>query len=234
VTDFFVTGAGTDIGKTHVACALLRAWRARGLACAALKPVLSGFDETALAESDSGRLLNALGEEASAANVAAMTPWLFSAPLSPPAAARAEGREIPYEAVVAACQRLIGADVGAALIEGAGGVMSPIAEDKTNLDLIAALNLPALLVTGSYLGAISHTLTAVEAMRARRVKLAAIVVSASVVSAEPLAETAAGLAAFHEGPIFAVPRFLGGVPAEIAALADFLIPPLITMARSLR
>jgi dethiobiotin synthetase len=226
MTAFFVTGAGTDIGKTHIACALLRAWRARGLACAALKPVLSGFDETALAESDAGRLLNALGVEVSAANVDAMTPWRFSAPLSPPAAARAEGREIAYGAVVAACQKLIGANVGAALIEGAGGVMSPIAESKTNLDLIAALNRPALLVTGSYLGAISHTLTAVKALAARRVKLAAIVVSESVVSAEPLAQTAASLAAFHDGPIFAAPRFVSGIPPEIAALADFLIPPL--------
>ncbi len=225
MTAFFVTGAGTDIGKTHIACALLRAWRTRGLACAAFKPVLSGFDEASAAESDAGRLLSALGAEVNAATVNAITPWRYSAPLSPPAAARAEGRDIPYGAVVEACRRLIGAHDGAALIEGAGGVMSPIAADKTNLDLIAALNLPALLVTGSYLGAISHTLTAVEALAARRVKLAAIVVSQSVASAEPLAGTAASLAAFHDGPIFVAPRFVSGTPPEIKALADILIAP---------
>jgi dethiobiotin synthetase len=92
---------------------------------------------------------------------------------------------------------------GPLLIEGAGGVMSPIAEDGTNLDLMAELGAPALLVTGSYLGAVSHTLTAIEAMKVRAVPVVAIVVSESEGEAPPLAEIEGALARFAPG----IPRF---------------------------
>ena len=52
-----------------------------------------------------------------------------------------------------------------AIVEGVGGLMSPIAEDVTGLELMVALGLPVVLVGGSYLGAISHTLTALEVRR---------------------------------------------------------------------
>ena len=58
----FVSGAHTDVGKTHVACALIRAARAEGLTVEALKPVVSGFSPADWADSDPGRLLAALGE----------------------------------------------------------------------------------------------------------------------------------------------------------------------------
>ena len=72
------------------------------------------------------------------------------------------------------------------VIEGAGGVMSPIAEDATNLDLFAELGLEVILVTGSYLGAVSHTLTAIAALQVRGVAVAAIVVSESMGDAPPI------------------------------------------------
>lgn len=219
----FITGAGTDIGKTHIAAALLRAWRAAGVACDAFKPLLSGYDPSRATESDAGRLLAALGLSADPHAVARMAPWRFAPALSPPAAARAVGTSVPYGDVVAACQERIASHAGVLLIEGAGGVMSPLAEGKTNLDLIAALNLPALLIAGTYLGAISHALTAVEALRARRVRLAALVVSESEAGAEPPADIAASLGQFHAGLIMAIPRFdERAPPAEIKALADFL------------
>ncbi len=65
------------------------------------------------------------------------------------------------------------------LIEGAGGVMSPIDDSHTVLDLIAGLGHPAVLVTGSYLGAISHTLTAICALKSRGVPIQGVLVSES-------------------------------------------------------
>lgn len=83
MTALFVAGAHTDIGKTHVACALLRAARARGLSVEALKPVVSGFDFADWAGSDPGRLIDAVGRDRSAAALDAMSPWIFTAPLAP-------------------------------------------------------------------------------------------------------------------------------------------------------
>jgi dethiobiotin synthetase len=222
VSAFFVTGAGTDIGKTHIACVLLQVWRASGAKCDAFKPVLSGYDPARMHGSDPARLLAALGAPVNTETIAAVSPWRYGQALAPPAAARAEGRFIPYGDVVAACQARIAALEGLLLIEGAGGVMSPLAEGKTNLDLIAALNLPALLVVGTYLGAISHALTAIEGLRARRVRVVATIVSESAASAEPLADTVACLRQFHTGLVVAAPRFDHDAPAEILALADLL------------
>jgi dethiobiotin synthetase len=109
-------------------------------------------------------------------------------------AAVREGRVIDLEGVYGFCRRAIAApDPSPLLIEGVGGVMSPIAERATNLDWMRALGCPVLLVTGSYLGAISHALTAIEVVRGAGLSLAAVVVSESADSA-PFDETLASLA----------------------------------------
>jgi dethiobiotin synthetase len=196
----FITATGTDVGKTFVACALLRELVRRRIAIEPFKPVLSGF--TTAEASDAGRMLRAMGR--SLLDLPKVAPHRFRAPLAPPSAARMEGVELTLETLAALCRRRM---TGPLLIEGAGGVMSPIAEDATNLDLIAALEAPALLVTGSYLGAISHTLTALEAMRARRVEIVAIVVSESEGEAPPLSEIEQALDRFAPGlPRFTAPR----------------------------
>lgn len=172
----FVAGAHTDVGKTHVACALIRAARARGLSCDAFKPVLSGFDPDRLWDSDAGRLLAALGR--GAADLDAVSPLRFAAPLAPPSAARREDRHLHIDDVLGRCRAwLAESPAQLKLLEGAGGLMSPIAEDGLALDLPQQLGLPSVLVGGSYLGAVSHMLTALEVLQARRLPVLALVVS---------------------------------------------------------
>jgi dethiobiotin synthetase len=174
----FIAGAHTEIGKTYVACRLIEAARARGLTCAAFKPVLSGFDPGDWADSDSGRLLQALGTPLDEAALDAISPWRFAAPLAPPMAARLEGRRLELAPLITGCRTWTKASEAAlSLVESAGGVMSPIAEDGLVVDLAQALDLPCMLVGGSYLGAISHTLTALEVLRARGLAVKAVVVS---------------------------------------------------------
>jgi dethiobiotin synthetase len=86
--------------------------------------------------------------------------------------------------------------------------MSPISEDATNLDLMAALGLPVVLVGGSYLGAISHTLTAAEVLRTRGLKVAALVISQDADPAAPdFAETLADVRRFSSGArVIGAPR----------------------------
>lgn len=174
----FIAGAHTDIGKTHVGAALIRAARARGLSVDAFKPVLSGFDAADWGASDAGRLLDALGRPPTPEALEAMSPWRFAAPLAPPMAARREGVRLELGPVVARSRAWLaqpGCDLK--ILEGAGGLMSPMAEDGTALDLLAGVGLPSVLVGGGYLGAVSHTLTALEVMRTRGLPVLALVIS---------------------------------------------------------
>jgi dethiobiotin synthetase len=200
----FVAGTGTDLGKTHVACALLGAARAQDATVDAFKPVVSGFDPNAPEVSDPARLAAALGRPHDWARV---SPRRYRAPLAPNLAARLEGDTLAMKDLVADCRAwLASRDVGLALVEGAGGVMSPMTDDATNLDLMIALDLPVLLVAGSYLGTASHLLTALEVLRARRLTVAAIVVSESL-DAPDLGQTVEMLRAFERtAPILVAAR----------------------------
>jgi dethiobiotin synthetase len=178
----FVTGAGTDIGKTYVSASLLRALRDADQPVLAIKPVVSGVgpvDEADFEQSDTARLLRAAGVALTAHAIEACSPWRFAAPLSPDMAAAQEGRTVALADVVAWSRRRI-AEAGPdalVLIEGVGGVMSPVTPNATGLDWLRALGCPALLVTGAYLGAISHTLTALSALQTGGVDVTAVIVN---------------------------------------------------------
>jgi len=162
----FITGTGTDIGKTHILCTLLEAARKAGETCHVYKPVLSGFDMNDIPATDTARLLQANGRELTAETIKDTTPWRFKAPLSPDMAARREKRELRLQAIARWCGDRIHSE-HPTLIEGAGGVMSPIAEDGLNLDLIRELDAHPVLVAGNYLGTLSHTLTALRVLEGR-------------------------------------------------------------------
>src|SRR5262245_57034109 len=141
----FIAGTGTDIGKTYVTALLARTLHEKGHEVCALKPVISGFDANNFAGSDTALLLQALGEEVSDETIAAISPWRYAAPLAPNMAAKREGRPVPdFNAVVSWCK----AHGGSAIVEGVGGVMSPLTDTTTNLDWIVGLACPAILVGG--------------------------------------------------------------------------------------
>jgi dethiobiotin synthetase len=178
VPALFVAGTGTDIGKTYVTAALLRALISAGHAVTALKPVVSGFDETAPAGSDPAVLLEAMGRAVTPDGLDRISPWRYATPLAPNQAARLEGRKIEAEAVIAFCRAGIdAASDHLVFIESAGGIMSPLDDQLTMLDFARALAAPVLLVAGAYLGTISHTLTAVEVIRAAGLQLRAVIVN---------------------------------------------------------
>jgi dethiobiotin synthetase len=204
----FVTGSGTEVGKTLVACLLVRQIRAAGRPVRALKPVVTGYDAADIANGDTGRLLRAMDEPLDAAAIGSVSPWRFAAPISPDMAARREDRRLDVGEIAGFC-RYAGPAEGNAVVlaEGIGGVMAPLSENETVLDLMATLDWPALIVGGSYLGTLSHTLTAVEAVRMRGVAIAGIVISESAESPVPLAETVETVARFAAGlPVIGLPR----------------------------
>ena len=206
----FIAGSHTDVGKTWAACAILKAARDKGWSVAALKPVVTGYlPSVATDTSDPGRLLAALGRDLSADALAAMSPLRFKAALSPPMAARLEGVTLTLADLLTVCRPVLAAQTAdLLLVEGAGGVMSPLAEDATGLDLQLALGLPTVLVGGSYLGGVSHTLTALEVLRARGLAVLGIVVSQSADPEAPdFRQTVAAIAGFAgDVPVLAAPR----------------------------
>ena len=221
----FITATGTDIGKTFVAAGLIRYWRAAGREVDARKPVATGVDPATAAESDPGILLAALGRTVTPAEIERISPWRFAAPLSPDMAARREKRAVNFDALVAHSRNAIAIHRGTLLIEGIGGVMVPLDDSHTVLDWMAALDTPVLLVTGSYLGSLSHTLTCLDVLRRRRLVIKALVVNESTHSTVPFDDTVATLRRFAAPvPVVALTRLPPGDTAHpvSAQLAEIL------------
>jgi dethiobiotin synthetase len=169
----FVTATDTGVGKTFVACALARAAVRRGLRVSVLKPCETGDGD------DGERLLHAAGRPLDPALV---RPYRFALPASPEAAARAEGVTIDVDRIVAAYEALT-ADADLVLVEGAGGLLVPVAPGVLMADLAARLALPLLVVARASLGTVNHTLLTIEAARRRQLRVAGIIFSGAVDSA---------------------------------------------------
>lgn len=172
---YFIAGIGTDIGKSFLVenlCKILPN-------SAAIKPIASGFDIID-ENSDSARILKALNCEISSQNIKKITPWHFKDPISPHFAAKNENSTISFEQVVDFCQKQIAQAKKQdkfLFIEAAGGVMTPINDSKTFLDLAAQLQVSTLLLTANYLGSISHSLTAVKALESQNIAIEKIIVN---------------------------------------------------------
>jgi dethiobiotin synthetase len=221
----FVSATGTDVGKTFVTTGLIRHFLERGRAVDAIKPVVSVFDPATLPASDPGALLAALRRPVNIPETERISPWRFAAPLSPDMAARREGRAIDFVAVTDFCRAATAACRGHLFIEGIGGIMVPLDDRHTVLDLITQLRLPLLLVAGSYVGTISHTLTALQVLARRNLDVAAVVVSESRGSAASLDETVAKIARFSDSiDVVGIPRLVDAAIAHpaFAQIAELL------------
>lgn len=208
MTAIFITATGTDVGKTFVVGSLIRHFRQMGRTVEAIKPVLSGYDPAQAGASDPGILISALGLPFSPESIDRISPWRFRAALSPDLAAKREGRSIDVDAVVAYCQGVIKQRRDILLIEGVGGIMVPLDDHRTILDVMMALRLPLILVAGSYLGTISHTLTALDSLFRRDMNVLATIVNETPGSSVPLEEAVAAIRRFTE-PVIGLPRRRG-------------------------
>ena len=211
MTALFITSTGTDIGKTFVMAGLIRHLRRAGRPVEAIKPIVSGFDPAQAVVSDPGVLLAELGRTATPEEIERISPWRFDAALSPDLAAAREGRALDFDALVEFSRQALAAHKGTLLIEGVGGVMVPLDGRRTVLDWMTVLRVPVLLVAGSYLGAISHTLTALHVLAQRKLDIAATVVSESVGSPVTLDDTVAIIERFSSGiEVIGIPRLAAG------------------------
>ena len=180
----FVTGTDTGVGKTAVTVAIVRKLvQDRGLRVGVYKPVSSGVEPGRFSESDAARLWEAAGRPLS---IEAVCPQMFAAAISPPRSARAEGRLVDEQLLRAGFDAWRDAS-DIVIVEGAGGLLSPLGDRLLNADLALDLGLPLVVVDAARLGSIGRTLAIVEAAAARGLRLAAVVLS----QVEPLIEALA-------------------------------------------
>lgn len=165
----FVAGADTGAGKTVLAAGLLRALHLEGEAALAVKPVQTGVRRPA--DADAARYAEALEGVAADPAACARTLRSFRLAASPHLAARREGARLDAAELAAQIRELAGPFL---LVEGAGGVLAPLNERETMLDLMEALGLPVLLAARNRLGALNHILLSLHALRMRGLEAAGV------------------------------------------------------------
>ncbi len=164
MSNVFITGTDTGVGKTWVTLALMAAWQARGLVVNGMKPVASG------SEWRDGRLSNEDARQIHAqcslpVAYEQVNPYAFAEPIAPHVAAAKAGISVELETLAVAYQSLAaGAD--RVVVEGVGGWRVPLAADVQTEDLVRRLDLAVVLVVGLRLGCINHALLTADAIAA--------------------------------------------------------------------
>ena len=167
----FVTGTDTGVGKTVVSCTLARALGLRGEDVGVMKPVETGVGEAG--PLDAIALREAAGVEDPLKDIC---PQRFALPAAPSVAAAAEQREVDLAAVRSAFARIAARHDGV-IVEGAGGLLVPVADSLCMADLARDLGLPILVVARAALGTINHTLLTLEVAVARGLEVLGVVIS---------------------------------------------------------
>ena len=215
----FVTGTDTEIGKTFVSAALLRAFTHAGLRAAALKPVAAGaYERDGVWHNEDADQLDAAASVLLPPEI--RTPFLLKEPAAPHIAAALEGVTLDMARIVdcyeAACER-----ADAIVVEGVGGFRVPLTATEDTADLAVALGLPVVLVVGMRLGCISHALLTAEAIGARGLKLAGWVANridpAMTFPEDNIAALRERLSAQYGAPLVGVVPHMRGALADDAA-----------------
>lgn len=169
----FITGTDTGVGKTTITAALLLALEQQGQSVGVLKPIETGLDSNCRNYSDTERLRRLLSPTPSFDSVCLYT---FSQALAPLAAARKTGVAINLSRIHSHMAELA-QHYAFLLIEGAGGIFSPITPKHTVRDLVTLLNIPCLVVGHPSLGGINHCLLTLNALQQAGITVCGIVLN---------------------------------------------------------
>jgi len=171
----FVTGTDTGVGKTMVAGAIAQQLTRLGLQVGVFKPIATGCRSTreGLVSVDAEFLAHCVDSPFS---LEQMNPIRYRDPLAPMVAAEQAGRQIDWDTLELAYKNIT-ARSEVVIVEGIGGVMVPITKNYLVLDLMADMNLPVIIVAGSRLGTINHTLLTINACRQSKLQIAGIVIN---------------------------------------------------------
>jgi len=171
----FICGTDTDVGKTFVTAALIRALNKQGIRTGGFKPCESGCRKKkgVLIRGDSAALKQA-GDMPE--DITLINPYCFEEPLAPGVAADRRRVSISFSKIKKAL-RTLSQNYDMLFVEGAGGLLVPVSGKKTNLDLICHLNLSVVLVARLGLGTINHTLLTLEHLKRHRIKVLGVILN---------------------------------------------------------
>ncbi len=163
---FFITATDTGVGKTTLTGALLLAFRQRGQTVGVMKPVETGMASGHPAQYDTGRLRSLLADPLPPWEITC--PYGYDAPLAPLACAQQTGITINLSTIFKQ-HALLTRQYSLVLVEGAGGLLTPLTPTQTIKDLIAILGIPCVVVSRTDLGAVNHTLLTLSSLKEEQI-----------------------------------------------------------------
>ncbi len=177
MNSFFITGTDTDVGKTCVSAAIAKYLFDKGVNVGVMKPFASGYKESADSISEDVEIL--LKYSGSNDPIELVNPYYFEIPTSPYDACKQLNLEIDMSKVVDAYKQLT-AIHDVVIVEGIGGIMTPISRNYFVSDLISELNLDSFIVTGSKIGTVNHLMLTYEHAQKKNLNTLGILVNQNV------------------------------------------------------
>jgi dethiobiotin synthetase len=171
----FITGTDTGVGKTYIATGIAKTLRSEGIDVGVMKPAETGCRPRfgKLMPSDADALVRAAAVRDS---LSLVNPYRFQAPVAPSVAAELERKRIDPEKILRSF-RTLSHRHQFMIVEGAGGIMAPLARGYLFLDLAEVLGLPVVIIARPGLGTINHSLLTIEALRSRGLTIAGVVIN---------------------------------------------------------
>lgn len=211
---FFITGTDTGVGKTVITAGLAGCLKQRGIDVGVMKPVQSGGIRkgSGLVSADALLVMKTAGINDS---LELVNPYCLEAPLAPKVAAGFADIEIKPAGIMSAYQKLRSRHE-LMLVEGAGGIMTPLAERLLVADLIVMFGLPVIIVARPSLGTVNHTLLTIEYARSRGIRVAGIVINNLKKEENGMAEKTSPtlIAEFSGLPVLGIVPHAEGVDVE--------------------
>lgn len=177
MNSFFVTGTDTDVGKTCVSSAIAKHLRDIDVDVGVMKPFASGYKASSNSVSEDVEILMKYSEVTDPIDL--VNPYYFEIPTSPYDACKQLNLEIDISKVIESYKQLTSIhDV--VIVEGIGGIMTPISKNYFVSDLISDLQLESIIVTGSKIGTVNHLMLTYEHARQKNLKLKGFLVNQNV------------------------------------------------------
>lgn len=219
---YFITSTGTNVGKTLVTAALTKTLQAKAKDAKAIKPIISGYEFEQ--ESDLSTLCNAQGLNNDKTSHKSISLHRFTPALSPDMILRDTGKNLDVNELVGFIKSFERHDY--LLVEGVGGAFTPLDAGYTNFDLMRDIGFEAILVCGSYLGSLSHTIATYTALRNGGINIKTLIVTENLLPTDELyispTETVKSLSNFISENIIILNHVKGSVLEKINKAANEL------------
>lgn len=213
---YFIIGTDTNVGKTYIASALVKKFVELGFKTIGMKPVASGCQYNENHELINEDVATLMQVSNVTSTLDAINPYRFIPAIAPHIAAEQATVNISIALIAEAYQKLSSV-AQVVIVEGAGGLLVPLNETQTLVDLVELLNIPIILVVGMRLGCINHALLSIELIKARGLKFAGWVANEIDPNMDMFEDNLTSLQNRISAPCLAVVRWQGQANFTLAS-----------------